>query len=120
LFAIWGRVLRRQAAELLRKQVMERPRNHRYGDGINTRQITADVTPIEQDILRWLAMNESDARLTGRDVIHRNLGHPATNLEDAVLTLVGRRFITLIGGCLVFSERGRLYCIDAGWMKSAS
>lgn len=115
-----------------RDQVTEWPRTRRFGDEAHpvydaesvlrstNRRITADVTPVERDIVRWLAMNEAVPHLTVQDVVRRNLGCPATDLEGAVATLVDRGFITLIGGRLVLLKRGRLYCIEAPWTVSAS
>jgi hypothetical protein len=112
----WGRVLRRQANKMLRERLSEfRSSDASFGLRLPNRQIIAEVTLAESDILRWLSMNESDPLLTGQDVIQRNLAYPAMELEDAVLSLVSRRFVTLVGGRLVFSEGGRSYGIDAGW-----
>jgi hypothetical protein len=126
-----GRVLWRQADELLRERGLE-PRDRATGGAIHAthenvlsalgasmaatgRQVAAELAPVERDVLRWLAMNEFDSHLAVLEVMLRHLEHRPTDIEDAVSTLVARGFIAHLGGSLKLTERGRSYCIDAGW-----
>ncbi len=76
---------------------------------------SSDITSIDRDVLRWLAMNGADERLNTLEVMVRNLKHFAPELNLSTSTLAARGFITSIAGHFQLADNGRALCIEQGW-----
>lgn len=137
LISDWGIVTRRRAQERMRDAVLEsshrrdsgnRPSSHLDADfrdsGVHgfsspiSQYIGAVLAPVEQDIMRWLAINDADQHANSLDLITRHLEYPPAEIKHGVAKLSGQGFIASSGGHLQLSERGRSYCIEEGWTVS--
>lgn len=124
VLADWGVLLRRQAQERMRDTGMES--SHRdvgpYDASAEAdparRYIGVLLAPVEQDIMRWLAINGSDDRANSLDLIARHIEYPAEAIKYGVARLSDQGFIALTRGRLHLSARGNAYCVEAGWAAS--
>jgi len=131
----WGIVTRRRAYEAIREaRAVSSPRESVYQSSILdaefkdfrakatppkiSQHLDSLLAPVEQDILRWLAINDADQHANSLKLLARHLDYPPADFRHGVSKLADQDFITVSRGHLQLSERGRSYCIESSWTIS--
>lgn len=99
-----------------------KPNGERYADASMpaTRLDGQTLSLVEQDLMRWLALNESDDHLNTQALMARYMPHSADQIHAAAASLDLRGLLYSRGGRLRLSAQGRSFHARAQLMCSSN